>query len=200
MTGALEDFEYMRLLLPPLSSTPLDKNEVEKYASQLQKALAAYTKKTLYLPFGYRHGIGNEGHAIPCKLELNGDGSVIISLLNLGAGSGEHPVLNYTTSQEKVSIRSYPIKVEKEVFWGEMGFAALCHMVRYMSDPAHVDQSHYEGADIYDVFKALGKVIPKFDCPHPEYLEAKSQRYPSCTEKGVKKCRTRCGDRPGHRA
>ena len=188
LTCLLEDFEYIRTRLPPLSLDPLGQSDVEKYASQLQKAIASrlHQKKVLYLPLGYRHGIGNEGHAIPCKLELNSDASITISLLNLGAGSGEHPVLNYTTSQEKVSIRSYPIKVEKDVFWGEMGFTALCHMVRYMSDPAHVDQSHYVGEDVYDVFKTLGKVIPQFACPHPEYLKAKSQRYPSCTEKGVK--------------
>lgn len=183
----LEDMSYFCKLLPPLCLEPMDAADIKRHAEAFLRALKKRLNQAnaVYLPFGYRHGISNEGHAIPCKFQLNEEGDIIISPLNLGEGSSQHPVLNYTTSQEKISFRFYPIKVRGEVFWGKMGLNAFCHMMRYQSDPPHPSHLPYQGEDIYDIFQTLGTVIPDLG-KTPEQLEAKGQRAPSCTEKGIK--------------
>ena len=182
---ALKDLEHFRSFLPPMALEPLQASVVENYAKRVQKEL--YTRlqsqKSVYLPLGYRHGISNEGHAIPVKIEWQKDG-ILIYPLNLGDGSSDHALLNYTTSQEKISFRFYPIKVPHSVFWGKAGLAAFCHIIRYEADPPHPDHTHYSGKDIYDIFQTLGRIIPNLG-EHPELFEEKGQYSGTCSETGV---------------
>ena len=117
--GILDDVELFHSLLPPLAFTALSGDEVRGYAKKIQENLKLRLKAqgTVYLPLGYRHGVSNEGHAIPCKCVWEKEG-VAIYPLNLGAGSGSHPLLNFTTTQEKIAFRTFPIRVSHDRFWG----------------------------------------------------------------------------------
>lgn len=184
--SALDDLAYFHNLLPKSGVKALTESEILILGQSFQKAIKSRLQKqgVVYLPLGYRHGVSNEGHAITCKVELHDNGYVTFHPLNLGNGSENHPVLNYTETQEKISFRHYPFEVPPDRMWGKVGLAALCHLMRYMADPPHPRHDHYEGEDLLEIFYILGELVPSLG-ERAEMFEAKSQRAGNCSEKAV---------------
>ncbi len=168
-------FDALHMHLIPLES------RAAIYLKHIQSQLANF--KTIFLPLGYRHGVGNEGHALACRVEQDKT-HVIVSFFNTGNGSDSHPVINYTETSEKVSYVFYPIYISKDLFFGEVGHAAICHLIRYMVDPPRPELASYQGSDIYDIFLMLGEVKPDLG-PNVENTQANSQFSGDCPEKAI---------------
>lgn len=183
---ALDDLEFFSLSLPRPAQEPLANEALEQLAIQFQKTLFNRLKErqVVYLHLGYRFGMANDGHSIPCKMIWEEDG-VVIYLLNSGEGSETHPILNFTTTQEKRAFCYYPIKVPHLVMWQKLGLTAISHLIRYLIDPPNPNHPPYRGCDIYDLFKTLGTVMPNLK-RIDENFEAKDQISGICSEKGVK--------------
>lgn len=183
----LQDVGDFQSLLPLfLPDQPLSETEIIKLSSAFLSLLKQKLKKKkcIYLPLGYRHGIANEGHAISCKV-VQKNGYVEISPLNLGNGSEPHPVLDFTPSQDQVSMRFFPFRVPNERLWGEAGHTAFCHILRYSVDPPHPEHTHYQGSDLYDILFTLGEINPDLGS-EPENLQASSQPSGICPELAIK--------------
>ncbi len=130
----------------------------------------------------------NPGHAIPCKITEEED-VVVLTLFNLGNGSDAHPILNYTLNQEKMSYCFLPIRIKKELFYGDLGKAAFCYLLRYLAD-APPNDSSYDGNDIYDIFCQFflygnAAVDPSLGSDLKKY-EADGQISGNCTEVAVR--------------
>ncbi len=182
--NSLQDFSY---LIPDGRDEPLEKNELEQTVANIRGTLLKKLKKdgVAYLPLGYRHGVTNQGHEIIVKIEQKKN-SIHIAIINLGNGCDLNPLLDMTPSQTKFSYRYFPIEVSKETFWGEMGQAAFCHLIRYQSDPPSPRCMPYDGSDIYDIFLTLGKPILDLGKDPEKYKAKGQQRSGTCPEKGVK--------------
>lgn len=184
----LSDLYNFCELMPPQLDKPLNQSILSDRAHLMLQALSTTLKKkkSAYLPLGYRGGITQEGHAIPCKVTSRvSDGQVLIQPLNLGNGAQRHAVLDYTTTQELIALRHFPVQVPTPIFWGEMGHAALCHLLRLHTDPPSPAHAPIQGDDLYDILCTLGTVVADLGT-QPRRLEAKLQTAGVCSEKGVR--------------
>jgi hypothetical protein len=157
MKAALEQMSRFNQMIPEEQPQAVPGEVIEKTACEMLQGIDDAFKRgePVYLPFGYRHGSSNQGHAIACKARLDGD-HVILSTFNLGNGSEVNPILNYTMHQKRPAFSSLPIRIPKDVFFGKGGHAALCHLLRYQCD-APLPGKSYQGSDINDVMLELSQ-------------------------------------------
>ncbi len=185
---ALRDISELLDHMPPVApDEPLSDSELEKNASGLhEKVLKLIAKrKSIYLPLGYRHGTTNEAHALACRVELR-DGWVYFHPLNVGNGSEPHPILTRSEMQEKISFRSFPIRIKSELFEGKVGRTLFCHLYRYLYDPPKADAPAYQGQDIIDLLLEYGELIPHLG-DNLDGLDAKPQRTGTCPDEAMAK-------------
>ncbi len=141
-------------------------------------------KSSVYLPLGYSPGIRQTGHLIIGKFSLK-EGNVHCQLLNSGNGSAGHAVLDFTTTDDLSSLRYFPISIPKGDFFGELGHAAFCHLIRLMwdfPDPAH---KPIEGEMVYDILLTIGTVVADLG-DDPYSLAIRGQIGGVCPEAGVR--------------
>ncbi|NGX60690.1 MAG: hypothetical protein K940chlam9_00157 [Chlamydiae bacterium] len=155
----LEQVYQFYQLRPEKVRESLSYEKCEKYAEAFLKGIREELKKgsPIYLPLGYRHGLGSYGHVIMTKIVPTKNG-VLVYLLNQGSGSTLHPPITFTTTQERISYQFYPIFVSNEAFFGDLGLAAFGQLMRYLADPPSIELPGYWGTDIYDIFLTLGEV------------------------------------------
>lgn len=192
LQSALSEYIEFIHLRPPLTDDQTPKDDLEQTATEWLEKIknSSSFDDGVYLPLGYRHGTSNQGHAIACKIENDpGDDVVLVYLFNLGNGSEPHPILNYTLEQKEKSFSFPPIGIPKKLFFGDVGKAAFCYLLRYWADAPSKDHLHYDGKDVYDVvfqflqFFNAGEI---FALTKENEYAANLQKSGNCTEIAIR--------------
>ncbi|MCP5469172.1 MAG: DUF3638 domain-containing protein [Chlamydiales bacterium] len=185
----LQRFDRLVDLSVPLShrsKAELSQNDVERAVKAFRNGLAKQLKQHSYAycfmgPRGEE--VGRAGHVMLARFEKRGK-DIYLTLMNLGDGVNAHPIVK---KDPRTCLRSYaflPIKIsEAELMKGHLGYCALAHIVRYESDTP-LPQTHYDSSDIYDVWRLVGEVVPRYDLDE-DLLALPEQQVPNCSEVAI---------------
>ncbi len=184
----LNNFNKFLALLPPSPKSPPQHQNWR----QLPKSISMKSKRNLMQGPRMSVSLSATGMDLATRdtrwfAKRSKEGNNIwLILFNLGNSTHLHLILKYTLNQQLRSFMYVPLPVAEDVFYGEMGEAAFCTLLRYGVDAPMQDATHYEGEDIYDVLcqsSFFGKygIAPPLG-PHAIEYAANEQISGNCTE------------------
>jgi hypothetical protein len=182
---------FVKLELPH-SDDPTPDKIVEAKAKEWLEKIREYllSRNTLYLPYSYRAGPKNQGHAVVIKVTRNDSKTIFVQLLNVGNGADLHVDLDYSLYEKRKSFAHIPIPFDESDFFGNDGEFFFGQLLRYNAD-APID-SAYDGYDIYDIFCLFlirnRSPIPIYDPSVDEY-GAELQVAGNCSYKAIENTR-----------
>lgn len=153
---------------------------------ELLQALSMSFEKgrVCYLPFGYTSGPKNDGHEIPCRC-ADKKKEIEAIFLNLGEGSQDHPLLDWTESaMEKYDFQFFPFHIRKEYFFGERGKQFLEAMVLLKRTQVDLTKTPYSAEDVYGALAAIGS-IQQPSQEGRDKRSSKPQFTPTCADLAV---------------
>ncbi|MCP5469170.1 MAG: DUF3638 domain-containing protein [Chlamydiales bacterium] len=161
----------------------LSNSEVRTQASLFLSGLRCQLAKYnfAYAFIGVRGGLGGSpGHAMCVRFESSGE-NVIVSILNLGDGVQDHPVLKKQTTHFERSYSSFPIIIaEKDLYVAE---EAICRLIRLNTDEP-TRGCDYSAHEVYDIFRLLGELQTEYS-QSQVLLALPTQKNPNCSEMAV---------------
>jgi hypothetical protein len=131
----------------------------EDFLNKIKEVLQK--KGSVYVPFGYRAGPLNGGHAIPAYIEQNKD-EIIVHLLNGGEGAQNHPLLEIKSTVAKYHMRYFPIHFKKSDFFGEKGLELFTKLLLFRTETPERYHPGYSSDDIYGLLWIYGSVQEEF--------------------------------------
>ncbi len=101
---------------------PLTQEFLEDRAVTLRHLLLdkCARKGTAYMTLGYMNDGLHPAHVMDAKFSRYKN-YTYVNLMNLGDGSSEHAVLDYSTAQDLVSYLYFPIRIPNHVFDSDLG-------------------------------------------------------------------------------
>lgn len=158
----------------------------EEAASRLHKYVVneIEAKKQFILPFDYSGSAFGNGHVMPLFFSLS-NSTLKIYVLNEGAGSECHPLLDIKSTEKRYSFMSHPYVVNWKQFQGLTGKAFLGKLLSYTHDRPDPTLKGYLGSMIYDDLSVIGKLTPE-TYQHPDLYAEPGQLVGNCAEKGAK--------------
>lgn len=148
-----------------------------------QSICQALTEKNYcIIPLKTKAASAGNGHVFSCVLEQDEKGSVTATILNAGAGSELHPLVQIE-NHSKRSFMFPQIEFNDKYFFKDNPELA-CHVLKLICDYARLEPNKdHDPKEIYQIFLLLGKI--KTD-DTSDYTAIQSQRSGSCPAKAMK--------------
>ena len=177
---------FFHSLTSNIGLKPLTQEFLEDRAVTLRHLLLdkCARKGTAYMTLGYMNDGLHAAHVMDGKFSRDKN-YTYVNLMNLGDGSSEHAVLDYSTAQDLVSYLYFPIRIPNHVFDSDLGKSALIRAIRYLNEHADPSCAAYSGEEIYDIFLSIGEVVPDLG-PYLDSLKSTHQTDGDCPEQAVK--------------
>lgn len=179
----LEDYlRLIRLISAVEIDSPDSENQMSVARLILEKLKMKLSsgRKIAYLPFGYKAGRLNEGHAIPLKFRMFKK-MVEGLFLNLGEGAQMHPELMWNQTEVLYHFQSFPIHFDPEILFGPKGENMLCRQIRLQNACPGSQDFPYSAEDCYGPLWELGSVQSTFDSKLSDRAEP-AQHGPICAD------------------